>query len=59
MDEDEHDEIDREAERVVGQRELMRRSVSALGADLGGFLRRTWWLWVVVVALSALAALRG
>lgn len=58
MDEDEHEEIDREAARVVGQEELMRRSAVALGSDVAQFLRRTWWMWLIVVLLSAMVALR-
>jgi hypothetical protein len=58
MDEEEHEEIDREAARVVGQEELMRRSAVALGRDVAQFLRRTWWMWLIVVLLSAIVALR-
>lgn len=51
MDEEEHAEIEREAARVVGQREATRRTLAGFGASLPDFVRRAWPL-IVLGALS-------
>ncbi|HSQ63126.1 MAG TPA: hypothetical protein VLM85_07910 [Polyangiaceae bacterium] len=58
-DEEERDEIAREAERVVGKKALVRAGASAFAADLRDFWKRTWILWIVgliVVVISVLAS---
>jgi len=52
MDDEERAEIVREHTRMVGRRAAARRSVSALGADLRGFLVRTWPIWLIVAVVS-------
>ena len=52
MDDEERAEIVREHARMVGRRTVARRSVSALGADFGGFLARTWPIWLIVAVVS-------
>lgn len=53
QDEEERDEIAREAQRLHGTKATARATLRAFGADLGEFVRRTWPLWVL--ALIALA----
>jgi hypothetical protein len=58
-DEQERDEIAREAERVVGKKALARAGASAFAADVGDFWKRTWIFWIVgliVVVISVLAS---
>lgn len=57
MDEDERRAIDDEAARVVGKRELVRSSVGALARDFGTFMRRTWPIWLVLLAITLLLTL--
>ena len=52
MDDEERAEIVREHQRMVGRRTAARRSVSALGADFGGFLARTWPIWLIIAVVS-------
>ena len=52
MDDDERAEILQERLRVVGRRQASRQSVVALGADVRGFLARTWLIWAIVAAIS-------
>jgi hypothetical protein len=54
MDEEEHEEIARERARLVGRTQVVRGELAALGADFGGFLARTWPIWLIV-AIGALA----
>jgi hypothetical protein len=55
LDDEERAEIDREHVRRVGQREAIRRASRGFGADIAGFLRATWPIWIVVAVASALA----
>ena len=58
-DEEERDEIAREAERVVGKKALVRAGASAFAADMRDFWKRTWIFWIVgliVVVISVLAS---
>ncbi len=55
MDEDEHAAIGREAARVLGRRELVRAEVRTLTRSLGDFGKRTWPLWLILVAASIAA----
>jgi len=52
MDDEERAEISAERVRLVGRRTAARQSVSALGADLRGFLARTWLIWLIVAAAT-------
>jgi hypothetical protein len=57
MDEAEHQEIARERVRRAGRTQVVRGELAALGADFGGFLARTWpiWLIVAIVAFAIIA----
>jgi hypothetical protein len=59
MDDDERGEIARERVRVVGRKAAMRASVSALGSDVGGFLARTWPIWLIVAAATVAISVCG
>ena len=48
-DEEERDEIAREARRLHGTKATAKATVRAFGADFGEFLRRTWPLWVLAL----------
>jgi hypothetical protein len=52
MDDDERAEIVRENVRVVGRKAVARESLGSLGADLRGFLSRTWPIWLIVAAVT-------
>ncbi len=58
VDEHERREIAEEAIRIHGKASLLKSEVTGLGADFGGFLQRTWILWVVVILVAALLATR-
>jgi Zincin-like metallopeptidase len=49
VDIEERRAIDEEAVELIGGRGTARLVVGSFGADLAGFLRRTWPLWVLVV----------
>jgi hypothetical protein len=49
MDDEERGEIAREHAVLVGRRQTARASVFALGVDIGGFVARTWPIWLIVV----------
>lgn len=55
-DEEERREIDEEAARLHGRHTLLAGEVSGLLSDVAGFLRRTWPLWLIVLALAMLMA---
>jgi hypothetical protein len=50
MDDEERGEIARERAVLVGRRQTARGNVVALGVDFGGFIARTWPVWLIVVA---------
>ena len=52
MDDDERAEIESERARLVGRKVVARQSVAALGADVRGFLARTWLIWAIVAAAT-------
>jgi hypothetical protein len=52
MDEEERRAIDDEAAKVLGKRALARGSVRALGTDFGGFMRRTWPIWLLLIVVT-------
>lgn len=54
LDHAERAEIDAEARRVVGKRELTRRVLDGFGASLLDFIRRTWPLWLLAMLALAL-----
>ena len=56
-DEEERDEIAREARRVVGKKALARAATSALASDVGEFWKRTWPVWVLALIAVAIAIL--
>jgi len=52
-------EIADEYARLVGRTMAVRASVGALGADLRGFIARTWLIWLIVGAVTVVAAACG
>jgi hypothetical protein len=56
-DDEERDEIAREAQRVIGKKALARAATNELGSDIGEFLKRTWIVWVVALIVAMLALL--
>ena len=58
MDDEEREEIAREAVRTVGKKELTRIATRGLGADLVVFARRTWPLWILVALATLFGILR-
>jgi hypothetical protein len=50
MDDEEREEIAREHAALVGRRQTARASVAAMGEDVGGFIVRTWPIWLIVAA---------
>jgi hypothetical protein len=52
MDDDERAEIAHEHARLVGRKATTRASVGALGADVRGFIARTWLIWLIVAAVT-------
>lgn len=56
-DEEERDEIAREARRVVGKKALARAATSALASDVGEFWKRTWPVWVLALIAVGIAIL--
>jgi hypothetical protein len=57
MDDEERDEIAHEQARILGKKALAKASVRGLGADLGGFVRRTWPIWVIVIVATLFFAI--
>lgn len=56
MDEQERQEIAREAIRTVGKRELVRRELGDQAKGIADFIRRTWLFWILLlIALFAYA----
>jgi hypothetical protein len=56
-DEEERDEIAREAQRVVGKRALARAATNAFASDVGEFWKRTWPVWVLALIAVTIAIL--
>jgi len=56
-DEEERDEIAREARRVVGKKALARAATNAFASDVGEFWKRTWPVWVIALIAVAIAIL--
>jgi hypothetical protein len=52
MDDDERSEIVRERVRLVGRSASAHESLATFGADVRGFVARTWPIWLIVVAVS-------
>jgi Zincin-like metallopeptidase len=52
MDDEERAEIAVERARLIGRKAVARHDVVALGADLRGFLARTWVIWVIVAVVT-------
>lgn len=59
MDEEERREIADEAIRIHGKSTLLKAEVGHLGSDFAGFLRRTWILWAIIIAVALLVASFG
>jgi hypothetical protein len=55
MDEEERAEIVREAQRVIGKKQVARDAARGLGADVGEFARRTWLIWLLLLGAGAAA----
>ncbi len=55
MDDEERSEIEKEAVRIVGRREVDRRALESFGSSLSDFLRRTWPLWLIALAALVLS----
>ena len=56
-DEEERDEIAREARRVVGKKAIARAATNAFASDVGEFWKRTWPVWVLALIAVAIAIL--
>ncbi|HEY1958126.1 MAG TPA: metallopeptidase family protein [Polyangiaceae bacterium] len=56
-DEEERDEIAREARRVIGRKAVVRASAGAFAGDLREFWRRTWIVWILVLIAAAIAVM--
>ncbi len=59
LDDDERAVIDDELGRRVGRTEARRRAARELQSGITGFVRRTWWLWLLVGVVTVLASLAG
>jgi len=59
MDDEEHAAIERERAALVGRRETGRQTVSAFGADVGGFIARTWPIWLIVAVVTTAITVCG
>jgi Zincin-like metallopeptidase len=59
VDVEERRAIDAEAVELIGQRQTARLVVGSFAHDFGGFLRRTWPLWVLVAIGTALTIAMG
>lgn len=55
LDDEEHEQIERERLRLVGHAEAVRRARRGALAELAGFLRATWPIWVITAVGTALA----
>ncbi len=53
MDDEERAEIVREAQRVLGKKQVARDARHGLGADIVEFLRRTWLVWLLLFIVVA------
>jgi hypothetical protein len=53
MDDDERAEIVREAQRVIGKKQLARDAAQGLGSDVGEFAKRTWIIWILLLIAGA------
>ena len=52
MHEQERDEIEREAIRTVGKRELVRREIGGQATGIADFIRRTWPFWILLLIVA-------
>jgi hypothetical protein len=59
MDDEERAEIAHEHARVVGRKAAARAGVGALAADVGGFLARTWPIWLIVAVATVVITVCG
>jgi hypothetical protein len=59
MDDEERAEIAHEHARLVGKKAAVRASVGALGADVRGFLARTWLIWLIVAVVTIVFTVCG
>jgi hypothetical protein len=59
MDEAERKEIVREAIRIVGRREMVRREARSLLRDVSEFARRTWPIWIGLLILAVFWSVCG
>ncbi|WP_242515976.1 hypothetical protein [Sorangium cellulosum] len=59
LDDEEREQIEREQLRRVGHAEAARRARRGALAELGGFVRATWPIWVITAVGSALAWCAG
>lgn len=57
LDDSERAAIDAEAIRIIGKSEVTRRARAAFVADLSEFFRRTWPLWLALLAFTVVASL--
>jgi hypothetical protein len=58
-DDDERADIAHERARLVGRKATVRDGVAALGADLRGFVARTWLIWLIVAAVTLAVTVCG
>ncbi len=57
MDDDEREEIQDEAMRVLGARAVVRQGVRSLGDDAKDFFVRTWPIWLLVILATAIVTM--
>ncbi len=59
MDEEERSAIVDEAAKVLGKRELARSAIGGFGSDIGGFVRRTWPIWLILLVVTVFLTMVG
>ena len=59
LDDEEHDDIARDATRRVGRTEAIRRARRTVGGDVWGFVRATWPIWAILAVGTAIARCAG
>jgi hypothetical protein len=59
MEDDERAETARERAVLVGRKRTVRAGLGALGVDMGGFIARTWPIWVIVAVWTIAISVCG
>jgi hypothetical protein len=58
-DDEERAEIGRERAVVVGRKATVRAALAAMGVDVGGFIARTWPIWLIVAVWTIAISVCG